>query len=79
MPYYRKTSRLPFTEYAELCYILRDLALIADSFDQLTQIAKLADILCYPNKPEYEEIKNAIEKTCSHLRRLPSIGTLEVK
>lgn len=57
-------------EETKLSNLLLDLIDIADSFDQLTKLAAIADLLYSPETGIHNEFYKSVEKTARHLRRL---------
>lgn len=67
-------KNLPFHKEADLISHVIDLASKIDSFDQLSQLAQICDLLYSHEDPVYSVIYEAIEKTARHLRGLPIAG-----
>lgn len=67
-------KNLSFPNEADLISHVIDLASKIDSFDQLTQLAQIIDLLYSHEDPVYAVIYAAVEKTARHLRGLPVAG-----
>lgn len=68
--------KLEAREESKLLCLLLDLTEILDSFDQLTKVAMICDLLYPPEEQVHKELFKVVERTARHLRGLPALGAL---